>query len=373
MIAAARVWLPDSASTPGKLEEVELDVERVEPHALVLPEVTVRHAGAEVLFEGTDLRFDPRDGGGPGADPAKRREARCFGVVNAAFHLQRGLRRISRLLGRPLPPLTVRTGAHSDRLPPWGGGHYRLPAAAYDTLPETDPVATTGEIHLGPGRTTVSLRGRRYWHDPAHDPAIVCHELGHHLTRHTADFRLNRRRPLQRQANRKIPLDEGTSDYLAATLLGTPDIYGWHRAGVPPTSLRRRRLDGPWTMACFVGGNLSDPHADGAIWSAALWATRCALEEQAVDPEQFDRLVVRGLDRLGSGEQDLSIEEARPRRRHYGRLLGAILEEDAERDGGLGGTIEAVFAGRGIRIGPDNQELRDGARIGVAAPLALAR
>jgi len=204
----------------------------------------------------------------------------------------------------------------------------------------------------------------RYWHDPAHDAAIVCHELGHHVTRHTADFCVNRRRPQHQQANRKIPLDEGTSDYLAATLLGTPDIYGWHRAAVPSSSPRRRRLDGPWTMAAFVGGHLHDPHADGVIWAAALWATRGELQRRGIPAERFDALLLRALDRVGRTFEELPLELARRRRRSFALLLEAILDEDPAQGGALGATVESVFAQRGIRVGAGNDELRDRAREG---------
>jgi hypothetical protein len=318
--------------------------------------------GAGRLFVDDDLRFDPRDGGGPLCSPEHRREARAFGVVNVAFHLQRGLDRIAALLGRPLPRLVARIGVHASQSPYWGGGHYRLPALTYSKLPEEDPPMPTGEIHLGSGRGFVPLESRPYFHAPAHNAAIICHELGHHLTRHTADLRLNSCRPSAAQSNRRVALDEGTSDYLAAVLLETPDIYGWHRHCVPSSSLERRRLDGPWTMAAYDGGRTHDPHADGAIWAAALWAARSRLERRGIALETFDWMVVRALVRIGRSAVGLPRAEAVGRRSQFGLALRALLNEDPSPAGDIGAVVEAVFGERGIEVGYDNEELRERTR-----------
>lgn len=358
MILAARVWSGSGDPLPGRLEEVALTVERLEGRALVLPGLTVACAGDDDLFERADLRFDPRRGGGPTAMPEHRRDALAFGVVNTAYHLGRALERVAALLGRGLPPLVARVGAHAARHPGWGGGHYRLPAENYSTLPEDEPPVSTGEIHLGAGGRVVPLDGRAYLHTASHDPAIVYHEFGHHVTNHTADLRCNRRRPPEAQTNRKIPIDEGTCDYIAAILMGTPDIYGWHRAGVPSYSARRRRLDAPRTMAHFVGGHRSDPHADGAIWSAALWASRCELERRGFLPDRFDAVVLRALDRIGRADPDLPIEIVQRRRRRFANALEAILAEDQACGGDLVETVETVFAARGIEAGTGNNIAR---------------
>jgi len=358
VILPARVWSGRDGATPGRLEEVDLDVVAVEPRRLVLRSVTAHLVDGDVLFDGSDLRFDPRRGGGHAASAAHRREALAFGTVNTAYHLQRALDHVTRLLGRPLPPLVARIGAHAAQRPSWGGGHYRLPAARYSALPEEETPAADGEVHLGAGGRLLALDGRPYIHTASHDPAIVCHEGGHHVTRHTADFRLNRRRPPQVQLNRKIPLDEGTCDYLAAVLLGTPDIYGWHRAAVPSHTPRRRHLDAPWTMAHFTGGRSSDPHTDGSIWGSALWAARCAVERRGHDPQTFDAVVVRALDRIGRSATELPRGLACRHRRRFATALAAILEEDEAAGGRLSGTVEPVLAARGIELGASNGELQ---------------
>jgi hypothetical protein len=360
----AAAYHPDGSRGPGTLREVELDVAEIRDSALVMPELVVIdvRGGAGLDRCGGDLRFEPAGGGGPLAAPGDRREAMAFGIVNVAYHLRRGLDYLAPLIGHDLPPLIARIGMHQDQRATWGGGHYRLPAAMYSSLPEPVPPAMTGEIHLGPGGAYADVAGRRYFLAPAHVAAIVVHELGHHLTRHTADFRLNERRPPLGQANHKIPLDEGTADYLAASLLETPDIYGWHRGHAPPTAPARRRLDGPWTMAAFRGGHDTDPHLDGTVWAAALWSARQAVRASGGQAAEFDRLVAEGLVRIGAADPGMPAEAARRRRRHFGNALAAILEADGACRGRLGEMIAAAFAARGIETGFSNADLRDRCR-----------
>jgi hypothetical protein len=364
MKTPALAYRPGDSRGPGALGAVELDVAEIHDSALVLRGVIVVDVrdGAGLGGRDGDLRFHPAAGGGPLASPRDQREAMAFGVVNVAYHLRRGLDYLTPLIGHALPPLIARIGAHEHQRATWGGGHYRLPAAGYSSLPETVVPAATGEIHLGPGGAFTQAAGRRYFAAPAHVAPIVVHELGHHLTRHTADFRLNERRPALAQANHKIPLDEGTADYLAAIMLGTPDIYGWHRGGTPPSAQARRRLDGAWTMAAFRGGHDTDPHLDGTVWAAALWSARDAVRASGGQAAEFDRLVTEGLVRSGATDPGMPAEAARRRRRSFGRALAAILEADAARGGRFGDVIAAAFAGRGIETGFSNADLRDRCR-----------
>lgn len=357
----AVAYHPDGSPGPGALREVELDVAEIRDSALVMPGLVVIdvRGGAGLDRRGGDLRFEPAGGGGPLSPPRDRREAMAFGIVNVAYHLYRGLNYLAPLIGQKLPPLIARIGVHQDQRATWGGGHYRLPAATYSSLPETAPPAATGEIHLGPGGAYAKTAGHRYFLAPAHVAAIVVHELGHHLTRHTADFRLNERRPPLAQANHKIPLDEGTADYLAASLLETPDIYGWHRGHTPPTAQARRHLNGPWTMAAFRGGHDTDPHLDGTVWAAALWSARQAVRASGGQAAEFDRLVAEGLVRIGTADPGMPAEAARRRRRFFGNTLAAILEADGAHGGRFGEVIAAAFAARGIETGFSNADLRD--------------
>jgi hypothetical protein len=374
MTMRARAWVSGEASGPGILRDVEFDGVAVGDDRLVLEGLVVEdvRGGSPLMADATDLCFDPAAGGGPLVPTGPREQARAFGIVNVAFHVARGLDWATGLLSSPLPPLTVKIGMHEGRGKRWGGGHYRLPSAEYSSLPEDVVPAATGEIHLGPGAGVATVDGGRYFLAPSHNAAIVYHELGHHITRHTADFRLNRLRSANHQANHKTPLDEGTADFVCAVMLGTPDIYGWHRAHVPSTSQARRRLDAGWTMAVFRGGSDVDPHTDGTVWSSTLWGARCAVEAAGVDPGRFDGAVLRGLGRMGSVGVDEPMGEALRHRRYFSEALQAVLEAEQERGGALASVIERSFAAHGIVVGATNAELRDRCRRRVA-PLLGAK
>jgi hypothetical protein len=357
----ARVRIVTGEPGPGRLRDVQLAGARVQDGWLRLPGLAVLDVRGGVLDQ-ADLCFDPADGGGPLATPREQTQARAFGVVNVAFHLQQGLQWAAQMLGRPLPPLVVRIGMHAAQRPDWAGGHYRLPADSYTSLPELESVAAAGEIHLGCGGSYLPFEGRRYFDAAAHNPAIVLHELGHHICRHTADFRLNERRPRERQANRKIPLDEGTSDYLAASLMDCADIFGWHRAGIPLAHPGRRCLNVARTMAQFRGGADEDPHFDGAVWAAALWSARRAVQSAGRAAASFDGLLLDGLRRIGASDAEVEHNEALRRRRHFSRALGALLAAAEQRDPALVGPITAAFSAHGIELGASNQALRDRSR-----------
>jgi hypothetical protein len=362
-------YLPGAARTPGRLAEATLEVSSLGLNELVLPELTVRDERRLALFDpdrAEDLRADPAGGGGPGRDEGEVREARLFGLVNVAYHGQRMLRRVAGLLGHPLPHLLIRIGTHESPRR-WGGGHYRLAAESHDP-PEPGPVAPTGEIHLGGGSGFVPTapEGHGYFAAPAHNLAIIYHEIGHHVCRHTADFRLNALRPPTAQTNKKIPLDEGTCDLLTAILLDNPDIYGWHRASSPTWDRRRRALGPQWTMAGFQGG-ATDPHADGTIWASACWSAREQVAAAGHDPARFDRMLLRGLElslaaalavREGSPTNQAAQAErsslALKQRRYVARLLEAMLAADPD----LADPVLAGMAAHGIRPNASNVELQ---------------
>jgi hypothetical protein len=362
----AAVYLPDRRAEaegrygPGQLGEVELDVLEVGSTQVVLPEATVRDERGGALFTedglGGGLVFDPSAGGGPLADAAADRAARAFGVVNVAFHTQRTLRYVSGLLGHPMPRLLVRIGMH-EHPRRWRGGHYRLPGQGMGADPEA--ASPAGEVHLGAGAGFIATSDAdRYFRSPAHNPAIVCHEVGHHVCRHTADFRLNRLRPPGQQANKKIALDEGTADVITAILLGTPDIYAWQRHTVPQTEQRRRKLDPRWTMAHFQGGPHSDPHADGTVWASACWSARKRVTDTGADPTRFDTLLLRGLELAGRDNPAGLIDDAVRERRHFSRLMAAM----AQADPALAPHVLGAMAGHGIHLGVTNNDLCRAAR-----------
>lgn len=363
--AAAYLPVDDGRSSPGRLSEVSLDIVDLGPNTITLPEATIRDERGDALLDGGTLVFDPAAGGGPLVTAAADRQARAFGLVNTAVHVQRAMRFAAGTLGRPLPRLLVRIGMH-DSPRRWGGGHYRLPG------PDEAGIANAaGEVHLGGGRTFLRLAGGRYFHAPAHNIAIVYHEVGHHIGRHTADFRLNGRRPADQQISGKTGIDEGTADLITAILLDSPDIYGWHRGAVPESDQRRRKLDPRWTMAHFVGKRDYDQHADGTIWASACWSARQAIVDAGTTPDRFDRLLLHGLDgfgRDGSGPADLPPATAdrhlaaalRPRR-HFSRLLAAMVATDPE----LGPVVLAAMARHGIRPAGSNMDLAEAAQAGL--------
>jgi hypothetical protein len=363
-------YLPDGRTGPGRLAEVELEATVTGPAELALPQLTVRdERGGELLDPTGTLVYDPAAGGGPLAGATADRQARAFGITNTAYHAHRALHFATRLLGRPLPHLLVRIGVHNAPKR-WGGGHYRLPGAA--TPAEPYDVAPTGEVHLGGGRTFLhgpagaagggppAEQGQaapdgvtRYFHVPAHNASIIYHEVGHHICRHTADFRVNRSRPPGEQHNGKVALDEGTADFLAAVLLDTPDIYGWHRGHIPQWDPRRRRLDPRWTMAYLRPGNGGQAHANGTIWASALWSARERVLTEGSTPDEFARMLLNGLTGLGTGEGPVA--EERDKRNRFSELLSEL----AAADSALAPTVLAAMADHGILPEGRNASLRE--------------
>ena len=278
-----------------------------------------------------DFLFEPGRGGGrvdkvtvAEADFRGRYiQASHFGEVNTCYHLSRIASYVEELLDElgaaRLPQVTAVVNAHHAATEacgirdgvrgtrnwlPFQGGHYRLPSRSYD-IPELNPVSPNGEIHLGPGwqlltdGALVRAAGDRYRANASHNAGIIYHEYGHHITRHTADFRGNSLKSPQRQNNRKTALDEGTCDYWTAVMLETPHIWVWHRRHdeqeVHPRSLVSRK-----TMADFDSGPKADPHANGTIWAAALWGLRTELSRGEADGgKKCDLLLLKTLLLIG--------------------------------------------------------------------------
>jgi hypothetical protein len=286
--------------------------------------------------------------------------ARAFALTNVAWCARRLLDLVETYVQTTLPRLRILIGNHEAGGRRWGGGHYRLPASSYSELPEPFPVDPAGEVHLGSGRAYVQHDGARYLHAPGHNVALVSHEVAHHVCRHVADFRLNRLRPPSQQSNRRTAVEEGTCDYLAAVMIGHPDIYGWHRGQVPISDPRRRHLSSPWTMADFRGGHDADPHADGSIWACALWEARSRAGEAGLPGESVDMLLIGGLAGLGREHGLARSPETRRARKYYGTLLSRMLE--ACTDATLAEHVERVMGARGIRPGWPNARARDVAR-----------
>ncbi len=307
---------------------------------------------------GGRLCFDPSGGGArarenrraQGAFNGLVEEANGFGMVNAFVHTESVATRVNSWLadlGRPaLPPVRVVVGAHfgsnlpgygrgdgdrwSGRLRPMSGGHYRL-SARTTGIAEPATVVPTGEIHLGPSRYRKPFAGSlAYLRNAAHNPAIIYHEYGHHLCRHTADFRLNAERAPDEQRNGKTGIEEAIGDYLAAVLLDNARPYGWYRAD----GGRRRDLDQE-RHADDVDGD--DPHALGAPWAAALWRSRTELVARGLlaSADDHDRAVVAALVSVGgvAGPEDERSLTRRERKRNRPQTFTRALRR-AVRDAG---------------------------------------
>jgi len=303
-------------------------------------------------------------------------QAAHFGEVNTYFHLDLVAAYIDgllRQLGAPsLPRVTAVVNAHhavteragirdglerGDRWLPFQGGHYRLPAEHYD-LHEHEPISPDGEIHLGPGRNLlhygalVEAAGGAYRANASHNAGILYHEYGHHLTRHTADFRANALRSPTRQNNRKVAIDEGTCDYFAATMLGTPHIWAWHLRHDDEV-IHPRSLVSSKTMADYDTSPAADAHANGTIWAAALWDLRTQLGRIEADGgRRTDLMVVQALLLLGQlmdTSSERTVNELRRLRKRFEIGAAAVLQADeALHSGRHRELIRASFSQRGV-------------------------
>ena len=335
-----------------------------------------------------DFLFEPGRGGGRMdkvglAEPDFRWryiQASRFGEVNTYFHVDRIATYIHELLGElgcaPLPQVTAVVTAHPaateqdgirdgvrgrNHWLPFQGGHYRLPRRRYD-MPEYNPIASTGEIHLGPGWQSlkhgalVEAAGGRYRHNASHNAGIIYHEYGHHIVRHTADFRANNLGPSDQQSNRKTAMDEGTCDYWAATTLGTPHIWILHRRH-DDHEVHVRSLTSCKTMEDYDTRPQADVHTNGTIWGAALWDLRTQLA--GTEPNgirKADLLVLKALLLIGKLTHrwhERSVVSVRRARTNFDvGLTSLLLADELLNQSQRRETILGIFGKRGIRPAP---------------------
>ena len=345
----------------------------------------------KVVFSGgSSSRTEYLESGVPFPEPDFRWryiQASRFGEVNTYFHVDCIATYIHELLGElgcaPLPRVTAVVTAHPatteqdgirdgvrgrNHWLPFQGGHYRLPRRRHDT-PEYNPIASAGEIHIGPGwqllehGALVEAAGGRYRHNASHNAGIIYHEYGHHIVRHTADFRANDWGPSDQQSNRKTAMDEGTCDYWAATMLGTPHIWILHRRH-DDDEIHVRSLTSCKTMEDYDIGPQADVHTNGTIWGAALWDLRTQLA--ATEPNgirKTDLLVLKALLLMGKLTprwQALSVASIRLARKNFDVGLTSLLLADEQLNRSQRReTILGIFGKRGIRPAPN---FRRGAR-----------
>lgn len=335
-----------------------------------------------------DFRFEPHRGG-PRLDKYRLRsrkyrlryfEAARFGEVNTYFHLDRIAEYVGGLLREidapAIPTVTAIVNAHHAAVPhadgtrdgvlyngrwvPFQGGHYRLPARRH-RVREREPITPDGEIHLGPGwkllehGALVVAAGGRYRHMASHNLGTIYHEYGHHITRHTADFRANAMRDPAEQSNRKTSVDEAVCDYWAAAMLDTPHIWAFHRRH-DDLEIHDRSLASSASMEEFDAATDADPHRNGTILASALWELRQRLSARGHGGARAcDRLVLQALVLLGretGDERPPSVAGVRRARAGFQATLRALLHADENLDGGASAVlIRECFALRGIHAG----------------------
>jgi len=313
-------------------------------------------------------------------------QASRFGEVNTYFHVDRIATYIQDLLDElgsvPLPRVTAVVTAHHaateqegirdgvrgrNHWLPFQGGHYRLLSRGYE-MPEHNPISPAGEIHLGPGwqllehGALVEAASGRYRANASHNAGIIYHEYGHHITRHTADFRANNLRASDQQNNRKTAMDEGTCDYWAATMLGTPHIWILHRRH-DDHEVHVRSLTSGKTTEDYDTGPRADVHANGTIWGAALWDLRTQMSATKPDGiRKTDILVLKALLLMGKLTprwQETSVTSVRLARKNFNVGLASLLLADEQLNQSQNQkTILEIFGRRGIKPAPSFRQGR---------------
>jgi hypothetical protein len=210
----------------------------------------------------------------------------------------------------------------------------------------------------------VEAAGGRYRANASHNAGIIYHEYGHHITRHTGDFRANNLFPSNRQDNRKTAMDEGTCDYWAATVLGTPHIWILHRRH-DNHQVHVRSLTSGKTIKDYDTGPRADVHANGTIWGAALWDLRGHFAATQPDGiRKTDLLVLKALLLMGKLTlrwQETSVTSVRLARKNFDVGLTSLLLADEQLNRSQNEkTLLEIFGRRGIQPAPRFHEGRYG-------------
>jgi len=186
----------------------------------------------------------------------------------------------------------------------------------------------------------------------AEDASIIVHELGHAIQESQVSGwgTCQRHRPVR-------AMGEGFADWLATLYFAEErrdyhsTLFGdWDARGYLPPDTFLRRVDTVKTMGDWVG----DEHADGEIWSGALWDLYLKLGGDSADRQTRNaardtalRLVLTSHLYLSDGRRE-TIECT--------HALSALLDadrftsDDVTQPGPNDAAICEVFAGRGITV-----------------------
>jgi hypothetical protein len=159
-------------------------------------------------------------------------------------------------------------------------------------------------------------------------------------------------------------MDEGTCDYWAATMLGTPHIWILHRRH-DDHEVHVRSLTSRKTMADYVTGARADVHANGTIWGAALWDLRTQMAAKQPDGiRKTDLLVLKALVLMGKLTprwQETSVTNVRLVRKTFDVGLTSLLlaDEQLNRSQNQKMILE-IFGKREIQPAPSFRQGRHG-------------
>ncbi len=166
--------------------------------------------------------------------------------------------------------------------------------------------------------------------DDGEDADIIIHEYGHAIQDAAEEG--------TGDSPEALAMGEGFSDYFAASYFADYDytptyIAEWDATSYTPANTRPAYLRRVDSSKMYPNDMIDEPHADGEIWSSALWSIRESLGQTPAD-----RLVIESLFFL---TPDTSFIEGRD---------AVLLADDQLNDGANAEIIKAAFAARGITI-----------------------
>lgn len=337
--------------------------------------------------------WEPAAGGGRRAktgarastDPAACVSASHFGEVNAYYHITRMAERIDTLLDRlgekPLPKTRVVVNAHlapdghvdgretardADGAPwePLRDSRYLCRAVLQPSAPARMTVPCAGEILLAPGSRMTKegwlprLAGTRYRCNAAHIAGHLYRQYGFHVSRYLADFTANALVRPSRQDNTKTATASALSDYWAASMLGTPHVWCWHRRHDRHV-IHPRSLAAGTTMADLRAMRKPSTRDSATVLAAALWDLRELLHASGnTDCDLLVLAATRSIRRLWDDPYRPDRAKTRALRDGFDVFAACLLHADALRcDGRHADSIRTAMRGRGIDVSKDVLDL----------------